>query len=136
MTKEYELQTQGARYSFEPPYDDRDPMRNRPYEHCAQIAEQYSFSPGVGRAIAKKIRAAEPKAAPGDIRRYDLGREFVRGAGVPAIVECECGAYVRYEDHEKLLAAAVAHSNLQMALRRQADERLAKSMTTLLEELG
>lgn len=44
---EYELHTQGARHSFEPDYDGRDPNRSRP---CAET----DSAPRVKRSLLRK----------------------------------------------------------------------------------
>lgn len=55
------------------------------------------------------------------IARYGLGREYAGNTGSPAITEQADGAYVRYEDHQRLEAAHDAHHEM-LALRTKKAE--------------
>jgi len=58
------------------------------------------------------------------MKRYDLGREHKGNTGVPAIVETPDGAYVRLEDHQRLLAACESHNEMYIAKAKRLQEKL------------
>lgn len=118
---EYKLHTLGAAHNFTPPYDGRDPMRNRPYEHCAQIAEAHPFSPVIGQAIAAKIRTAAPKAVAISAKRYGILPKYEHGVGIPSMMESETGQYVTYRDY----MACVAHNEMLLTMRKIAEDQCA-----------
>ncbi len=71
---EYQLHTQGAAHNYTPPFDGRDPMRNR---HIGNIP-----IPGV--------------------KRYTLGCLLKHNVGRPDMVESPHGEYVSYSDYRAL----------------------------------
>lgn len=65
------------------------------------------------------------------ITRYGLGREYAGNTGSPAITEQADGAYVRYEDFQRMEAAHKAHNEM-LVLRTKKAEAVAAG--TLIDE--
>lgn len=61
------------------------------------------------------------------IKRFSLGRSFNGGVGMPAVTEHPEGEFVRYADHQALLAAFEAHNEMLLARTKRAEDKLCKS---------
>lgn len=93
---EYELHSQGGVIAMSPKHDGRDPMRNRPHSN------------GTDTTMT--------------IQRYGLGREYAGNTGSPAITEQADGAYVRYEDHQRMEAGYKNHNDLMVLRTKKAED--------------
>jgi len=50
------------------------------------------------------------------MKRYELSRDYRHGIGMPEVIECADGRFVRWEDVQRLREAlAVAHDHIDMS---------------------